>query len=60
MFIKLLYKLDATFSLATLESELLEYVDSHENAKQFNLSAIPVVSKAQEEEQIEADRKFIH
>lgn len=45
---------DDTFSLATLESKLLEYVDSHENAKQFNLNAIPVISKDQEE-QVEAD-----
>lgn len=40
---------DATYPLATLESKLLEYVDSHENAKQFNLSAIPVISKAQQD-----------
>ncbi|CAO3648471.1 unnamed protein product [Mucor fragilis] len=40
---------DATYSLATLESKLLEYVDSHENAKQFNLSAIPVISRAQQD-----------
>lgn len=46
--------IDATYPLATLESKLLEYVDSHENAKQFNLSAIPVISKA------EQDRKLIH
>ncbi|GAN07566.1 coatomer subunit gamma [Mucor ambiguus] len=40
---------DATYPLATLESKLLEYVDSHENAKQFNLSAIPVISKAEQD-----------
>ncbi|KAK4511159.1 Non-specific serine/threonine protein kinase [Mucor velutinosus] len=40
---------DATYPLATLESKLLEYVDSHENAKQFNLSAMPVISRAEED-----------
>jgi len=51
------FYIDATYPLATLESKLLEYVGSHENAKQFNLSAIPVISKA--EEQLEQYRKLI-
>jgi coatomer protein complex subunit gamma len=35
-----------------LERQLVEYINnSHENAKEFKLDTIPVISKSQEEEE---------
>ncbi|KAI9474251.1 MAG: adaptin N terminal region-domain-containing protein [Benjaminiella poitrasii] len=42
---------DATYALSTLERQLVDYISSHDNVKQFNLNSIPVISKAQEDEE---------
>ncbi|KAI8063543.1 adaptin N terminal region-domain-containing protein [Gongronella butleri] len=43
---------DATFALPTLERQLVEYVSSPlGNDKQFDLSAVPMISKQQEEDE---------
>ncbi|KAI8977606.1 adaptin N terminal region-domain-containing protein [Mycotypha africana] len=47
---------EATFALATLERQLVEYVSAEDNSKQFNLDAIPVISKKQEEEERRRNR----
>lgn len=41
---------DATFALSTLERELVHYV-SNPAEKEFNLESVPVISKAQEEDE---------
>lgn len=44
--------LDATFALPTLERQLAEYVNNPLNNDQpFDLTSVPVISKAQEEEE---------
>lgn len=44
--------LDATFALGTLERQLVEYVNSPlANDKEFDLAAVPMISKAQEEDE---------
>ncbi|CEP19374.1 hypothetical protein [Parasitella parasitica] len=48
---------DSTFALPILERELVEYVNLGSNiTKAFNLTAVPVVSKAQEEEERRRNR----
>lgn len=47
---------DSTFALPILERELVEYVNRQESAQSFNLNAIPVISKAQEEEERRRNR----
>ncbi|OBZ91477.1 Coatomer subunit gamma-2 [Choanephora cucurbitarum] len=47
---------DSTFALPILERELVEYVNKQESDQSFNLSAIPVISKAQEEEERRRNR----
>ncbi|KAI9318020.1 adaptin N terminal region-domain-containing protein [Dichotomocladium elegans] len=44
---------DATFALSSLERQLVEYVNSPlGNDRRFDLEAVPVISKADEEEEI--------
>lgn len=47
---------DSTFALPILERELVEYVNLHGSDKAFNLSSVPVISKAQEEEERRRNR----
>lgn len=47
---------DSTFALPILERELVEYVNLAGSEKAFNLSAVPVISKAQEEEERRRNR----
>ncbi|CAO3626491.1 unnamed protein product [Cunninghamella echinulata] len=44
---------DATFALPTLERRLVEYIETSPvtNDKEFDLNSVPVISKAQEEEE---------
>lgn len=47
-----IFHLDATFALPTLERQLAEYVNNPLNNDQpFDLASVPVISKAQEEEE---------
>jgi coatomer protein complex subunit gamma len=49
--------LDATFALPTLERQLVEYVNSPlANDKEFDLAGVPMISKAQEED----ERRRLH
>ena len=44
--------LDATFALPTLERQLAEYINSPlDNDQEFNLESVPIISKAQEDEE---------
>lgn len=43
---------DATYALPTLERQLVDYVNKPlGNDQEFDLSSVPVISKAQEEEE---------
>lgn len=53
----LCFEVDATFALSTLERELVHYV-SNPAEKEFNLESVPVISKAQEED--ERRRKYLY
>ena len=47
-----LLRLDATFALPTLERQLAEYINSPlGNDQEFNLESVPIISKAQEDEE---------
>jgi coatomer protein complex subunit gamma len=47
---------DSTFALPILERELVEYVNLQGSEKEFNLNSVPVISKAQEEEERRRNR----
>jgi coatomer protein complex subunit gamma len=47
---------DSTYALPILERELVEYVNLQGSDKAFNLGAVPVISKTQEEEERRRNR----
>ncbi|KAI7902419.1 adaptin N terminal region-domain-containing protein [Cokeromyces recurvatus] len=50
---------DVTYALPTLEHQLVDYINSHDNTKKFNLNCIPIISKTQEQDYYRAHKSLL-